>query len=212
MPKQASNNSLRIAMTKHNEDQQIQLNELYQRRKSAYKVPSSIKRRILHAANKKEDSNWLNFNFLNWTRGISLAAATAFLLRLIAIQRHDIFWPKQNNQQVQVVEIHTLADESQSLSENIQIKYAKNYQQYLQKQEFSALHHRKKALLNITRAGWELSTCNLEIVKVSRDVLQALSNLERIERSLRQGDHVDIYFNHNGNIIAISEAKDYRRC
>lgn len=199
-------------MTKLNKEHQTQLSELYQQRKCAYKAPSSIKRHILHAADKKKGTNWLNFNLLNWTRGISLAAATAFLVSLIAIQRNDAFWLKKNIVQVQVVEIHTLANESHSISQDIQIKYAKNYQQYLQKQEFSAHHHRKKALLNITNSGWELSTCNLEIVKVSSDVLQALSNLERIEKNLVQGDNVDIYFNRDGNIVAISQSKDYPSC
>ena len=199
-------------MNKSKKEPQAPLDELYQQRKSAYKAPASVKRHILHAAKQKRDSQSLSFNVLHWTKGISLAAATAFLLSLIAMQGKDGFWPRQDKQNLQVVEIHTLADEGQSLSEDIQIKYAKNYQQYLQKQQFSALHHNKKATLNITDSGWEFSTCNSELVKVSKEVILALSQLQRIEENLLQGAHVDIAFNLKGNIIGISQAEAHLRC
>jgi hypothetical protein len=199
-------------MNKSKKEPQAPLDELYQQRKSAYKAPASVKRHILHAAKQKRDSQSLSFNVLHWTKGISLAAATAFLLSLIAMQGKDGFWPRQDKQNLQVVEIHTLADEGESLSEDIQIKYAKNYQQYLQKQQFSALHHSKKATLNITDSGWEFSTCNSELVKVSKEVILALSQLQRIEENLLQGAHVDIAFNLKGNIIGISQAEAHLRC
>jgi len=42
--------------------------------------------------------------------------------------------------------------------------------------------------------------------------VQALSNLNRIEKTLQSGDWVDMVFNKDGKIIGITQRNNYHSC
>ncbi|MFT4941204.1 MAG: hypothetical protein ACI88A_004268 [Paraglaciecola sp.] len=212
MPKQTLKSSLRIIMTEQNHDENTDLTELYQQRKTAYKAPSSVKRHIIRAAKKKKTVGFSEFNLTNWTKGISLAAATVLLISLVAIRNNDSNWFTPKSVEVSLVEFHSLNDENVPLSQSIKVKYARNFDQYLNQQQTLANHHSKNALLRLTDEGWELTTCNDELLKISAELVLTLRNVNRIEEQLKNGDRVDIVFNQDGHIMKILQANTLPHC
>jgi hypothetical protein len=199
-------------MTEQNHDKDTDLTELYQQRKELYKAPSSVKKHIIRAAKKKNTIGFTELNLVNWTKGISVAAATVLLISLIAIRNNDNHWFNQKSVEVSLVEIHSLNDEKVPLSQSIRVKYAYNYHEYLSQQQTLASHHRKNALLRLTEEGWELTTCDDELLKISAELVRTLINVNRIEKQVENGDRVDIIFDQDGHIISILQANTLPHC
>jgi hypothetical protein len=199
-------------MTEQDNHKDTDLTELYQQRKAAYKAPSSVKKNIIRTAKNKQTISMTEFNFISWTKGISLAAATVLLISLVVIRNNDTSWFNQKSVEVSLVEIHSLSDENVPLSQSIRVKYARNYHQYLNQQQTLVSHHRKNALLRLTDEGWELTTCNDELLKISAELVRTLRSVNRIEERLENGDRVDIIFNQDGHIINILQTNALPHC
>lgn len=199
-------------MSDHQHNPEADLSKLYQQRKSAQKAPYSVRRKILLMAQRNRKKHSLKINFFSWASGISVAAAITLLITLIALQRQELQQFPHSTQQIEWVEIHSLNEEYARVSADTKIKYEQNYAQYLSQQQTFARHHGKVATLNLLDEGWELTTCDEKLVKISAQLVQALSNLNKIERQLKSGDWVDISFNQDGRIIAITHNEKYQHC
>lgn len=202
-------------MTEQDKEQTIELDKLYQQRKSLHKAPHAVLKRVMQeAAARQGNSSW-KLNLFNWTSGISLTAATLFLISVVALQWRNLPLLPTSVVQYNLVEIHSLEEEYANVSDtsySSKVKYEQHYAEFLHKQQTFARHHDKIASLRRLDEGWELTTCDEQLVKISAELVQALSDLNRIEAELQSGDWVDVVFNKEGKIIGISQRGKYHTC
>ena len=69
--------------------------------------------------------------------------------------------------------LHSLANKKQS--DVITERFAQHYADYLAQREVLVMHHQKHAVLATSNNGWQLKTCDAQIVKVSQDLIDALT-------------------------------------
>lgn len=183
------------------------LNELYQQRKQHYRASASDKRRIM-------DSELLSTPWQKWFHRvgqIAIAASTLLLISLVAFEQYKLNKP-DSAQEYTLVELHSLEEDAGSLSANMRHKYAQHYNAYLEQQQMFARHHKKSAVLSQFDNGWELQTCDQELVKISDELVEALHRMDTIEMSLKPGDLVDITFDKSGIILGIRRSNRAAMC
>ena len=183
------------------------LGALYQKRKSRIRSSASDKRKIM-------EQGLTQPFWQKWFNGIgqvAIAASTVLLIGLLAIQQTN-FTMKEQKTEFTVVELHSLDTEEQPLSENVRQRYAQHYNSYLKQQALFARHHKKAAIISQFDDGWELTTCDKELVKISDELVNALYQIDSIESSLKPGDSVEITFDKSGIILGISRSKQVAMC
>ena len=183
------------------------LGQLYQKRKSKVRTSTSEKRLLMsHEVFTPPWKKWFHRS-----GQVAIAASTLLLIVLVAFQHYSL-----NNhlpqQQYTLVEIHSLDEKEGPLSENVRHKYAQHYQAYLKQKQMFAKHHKKSAIIQQLDDGWELKTCDEEIVRISNELINALYDLNSIETSLRAGDQVEIAFDRTGIILSIDRSNSATMC
>jgi hypothetical protein len=184
------------------------LNRLYQQRKAQNAAPAGIKRQVLakHQAAMTSQQIWRRMTH------VAVAASTLLLCGLV-------FWHHYSWQSVEqeiattnytTIELHSLAPSKQS--DAISERYAKHYNNYLSQQQVLAFHHKKQAVLQQTEDGWQLQTCDQQIVKVSQDLIDALRNIHQIEGTFKNGDNVEMRFDKSGLILGIKPSAKLAHC
>lgn len=193
-------------MTKPNKTTEVDLNELYQQRKAKYAAPSIIKRKVM----SENHSGWNWQSIYQQFGAIALAASTLLLIGLISLQQ----LPNQQKPLMvyRTIEVHDLQPEEIGTAEQIRNQYAARYNQYLAQRQTFAFHHQKSAILHQANSGWEMTTCDQELVKVSNDLLMALIGINKIESKIENGDSVEIMFDESGIILGIKQAKQALHC
>jgi hypothetical protein len=202
-------------MTEQDREQTIELDKLYQQRKSLHKAPHAVQKRVMQEAKARQGRQSWKLNLFNWTTGISLTAATLFLISLVALQWQNLPLLPTSVVQYNWVEMHSLEEEYANVSDasySSKVKYEQHYAEFLSKQQTFARHHDKIASLKRLDEGWELTTCDEQLVKISAELVQALRELNRIEAELQSGDWVDVAFTKEGRIIGIRQNKNYHQC
>lgn len=194
-------------MTKSVKPTENELSELYQTRKRAHQAPRSIKQFINDNGSTK--SHW--HSFFNRISGIAIAAGTLLLVSLVALQQHSLDQPMLV-QDYTLIELHSLDTNKQSAGQNVRSLYAKHYNDFLHQKQILAKHHSKAAILNQIEDGWELTTCNKEIVKISNGLINALRKIDKVGGSPQDGEWVAIDFDKNGIIIAIASQPKLPHC
>lgn len=184
------------------------LNALYQQRKAQNPAPTSIKRQVLVKNQSVISSQQI------WRRITHVAVAASTLLLFGLVYWHHYSW-QDDKQQISTmhytsIELHSLAPSKQS--DAISERYAKHYNNYLSQQQILAFHHKKQAVLQQMHDGWQLQTCDQQVVKVSRDLIDALRNIHQIEGTFKTGDHVEMMFDKSGLILGIKPSPKLAHC
>jgi hypothetical protein len=194
-------------MTKSVKPNENELSELYQQRKQAHRAPRSIKQFL--QANNTDANTWSYF--FNRIGGVAAAAGILLLVGLVVVQKQNFDQPIYN-ESYSVIELHSLDIQKQSLNDNVRSRYAKHYNDFLKQKQVLAKHHSKAAVLKQFDDGWELTTCNQELVKISNELVSALREIDRVSNTLKTGDWVGVDFDRNGIIIAIIAQPEFPHC
>lgn len=199
-------------MTKLHDDQsnphfETQASELYQQRKSRHKANSSMKRHTL--AQAESASNWSGI--FNRFQHVAIAAGTLLLVGLVALQSYEL---RQAGPEIEYtsVQIHSLESDQKQDYAQIKVLYDQHRDDYLKQKVILASHHKKAAFLSQFDDGWELKTCDQELVKISSELVQILKEMKLINPQIKRGDSVQIAFNVNGLIVGIEPAKNNLQC
>lgn len=195
-------------MTKSHEPDELKISRLYDARKQRYQAPAASKRVVLrhHQASHKASTTWLNrFQML------AIASATILLVSLVAINHYSM---QHSDAPIKYtwVEIHSMEDEATDQFANIRHRYSTLYNDYLQQQHVLLTHHNRNALLSQLDDGWELRTCDNELVKISRELVAQLTQMNLVSDTLKSGDRVNIEFNQSGLIVGIFANKNLPQC
>ncbi|MDT0583980.1 MULTISPECIES: hypothetical protein [Alteromonadaceae] len=197
-----------------------QLSALYQAHKRGVAPPHQTRRDLLQAAAKAEGQhNSLAQGFgtwVRWSKGLSSVAALGILVIVVWIGQSNSFLQKRPeayvSAQYKTVNEHMLSSENPLASDVLRVKYDIAYREYLVGQGRIAVHHQKSATLMVSEQGWELATCENELVKVSDELLSMLAEIERIDLELVSGESVNIMYAMDGRIMSITRAKEPLRC
>ena len=95
---------------------------------------------------------------------------------------------------------------------NINQRYTEAYNAYIKQKTDFALHHNKRAKLELTQDGWQLKTCEDNPMLISNELIAALKTINQIDTSLNSGDVVNIAFAHNGIVLNISQSSQPMLC
>lgn len=192
-------------MTKLNASSEQSLKEQYAKRKRQHLAPPSIKRYVL----MKQQNHQTNAHIFKRLSYVAVAASTLLLMSFLLIERSERGLP---NADIAVVQIHTLSPEVESLSEHLNSRYASHYHDYLKQKQTFAAHHKKRAMLRDTDDGWQLATCDNEVLQLSDELITALVGMQQIDTQLKTGDMVDIAFDQSGIVLGIVRSGNYLRC
>lgn len=192
-------------MTSDNKPTDNLLEQLYTARKQQHPAPSSIKKnvRLKQSADRDLKKSLQRLSYA------AVSACTLVLIGLIFVHQTRFNSPAM---QYQIVQLHSLNSESMTLSDDINQRYAKHYNDYLNSQKNYAQHHQKVATLKKVDSGWQLETCDQQIVSVSNELLLALSHINKLDTQLNTGDIVDIAFDQSGIILAIQHSGRVLQC
>ncbi|WP_416307280.1 hypothetical protein [Neptunicella sp. SCSIO 80796] len=200
-------------MTRHHIDP---LQERYESRRRRHQAPRAVRELIMNKARRQQQHFWQRFNLLNWTIGVSALSALLLLYQFVTIYLGPNI---DNARQLQVVQIHRLNQEvtppftdTDKLNKQISILHADNYARYLQTDHIFAKHHSQIAKLISTHNGWQLQTCNDQIVQISQQLVNAMANAHRFEKNIHSGQQVNIQFDQQGRIIGIQSASTPYSC
>ncbi|MFT5277254.1 MAG: hypothetical protein ACI97K_000338 [Glaciecola sp.] len=193
---------------------------LYERGKRQTKPAVGMRRDILMAAKKEELKKYsLSKNFKNWlsvSKGLSAITALSMLVAFVWLGQSELMYQKSReglaNVQYTRIQSHQLESESQLASEALRLKYDSAYKDYLNQQGALAAHHQSKAKLLMSEQGWQLATCDNELVEVSENVLAMLNELSRIDLNVVAGDSVNILFAFDGRILQILKSSEPLIC
>jgi hypothetical protein len=192
-------------MTKPNEHNEDALKQLYAKRKLRHLAPASVKRNVLA---KQQDNQGTAFIFRRISF-VALAASTLLLMSFLLIQQSDQVVTEINYQTVQ---LHTLETNTERLSDSIKNRYADHYNSYLAQKKTYAAHHITKAALRFVDDGWQLKSCDDEVLQLSNQLIAALSNIQQIDAQISSGDAVEIAFDQTGIILGITRSGNYLQC
>ncbi|MEP4891304.1 MAG: hypothetical protein ABJV04_14855 [Aliiglaciecola sp.] len=204
-------------MTKPNEHDQgsskkaehfeTRISDLYQHRKSKIQGTASMKRQLMQSTQTQSSLYAWFHNFQHGT----FAAATILLIGLVAWQSYE--W-KQSSDTLRYtsVEIHNIDEQQSQDYQHISQQYQQHYQDYLQQKALLASHHQKSAILTQFENGWELRTCDQELVKISKQLIDTLEQMNLINGNFKTGDSVEIAFNISGLIVGIHPNKTLLKC
>lgn len=192
-------------MTKQDQQSDDALKQHYVKRKRQHSAPASIKRYVVA---KQQDNQSTAYIFRRISY-VAVAASTLLLMSLLLIQHSD---PVSTELNYQLVQMHTLDSEPESLSDSIKNRYAEHYKNYLTQKKTYAAHHKAKAVVHFVDAGWQLKNCDNEILQLSNELIAALSNIQQIDSQLISGDEVEIAFDQTGIILGITRSGNHLRC
>ena len=192
-------------MTKQNQQSDDVLEQHYAKRKLQHPAPASIKRHVLA---KQQDNQSTAYIFRRISY-VAAAASTLLLFSLLVIQQSD---PVSTELNYQIVQLHSLDTNTEDLSDSINNRYAKHYNDYLTQKKTYAAHHKTKAALNLTDEGWQLKSCDNEILQLSNELIAALSNIQQIDTLISSGDAVEIAFDQTGIILGITRSGNHLSC
>lgn len=192
-------------MTKLNHHSDDALEQHYAKRKRQHTAPAAIKRHVLA---KQQDNQSITYIFRR-IGYVAIAASTLLLMSLLLIQQSDQVSPEIN---YQVVQLHSLDTETEGLSDSIKSRYANHYNDYLAQRKTYAAHHKAKAVLHLVDAGWQLKSCDNEVLQLSNELIAALSKIQQIDTQINSGDAVEIAFDQTGIILGITRSGNHLRC
>ncbi|WP_339725681.1 hypothetical protein [uncultured Paraglaciecola sp.] len=192
-------------MTKQNQQSDDALEQHYLKRKSQHLAPASIKRHVLAKQHNNQNTAYI-FRRISY---VAVAASTLLLISLVLLQRTA---PVLSDYNYQVVQLHTLDIEPESVSARINNRYAEHYKNYLAQKNTYAAHHKSKAVLHLVDAGWQLKNCDNEVLQLSNELIAALSNIQQIDTQINSGDAVEIVFDESGIILGITRSGNHLRC
>jgi hypothetical protein len=192
-------------MTNQNQHSDDALKQLFAKRKRQHTAPAAIKRHVLA---KQQDNQSITYIFRR-IGYVAVAASTLLLMSLLLIQQPDQVSTEIN---YHVVQLHTLDNDTKSLSDSIKSRYAKHYNDYLAQQKTYAAHHKTKAVLQLVDEGWQLKNCENEVLQLSNELISALSNIQQIDSQIISGDEVEIAFDQTGIILGITRSGNHLRC
>lgn len=194
-------------MTKPHKISEVDLSDLYQKRKQKHQSPSSVKRSVM--SHSRQDQHWRPI--FNRIGAVAIAASTLLLIALVTVHQGNLNKPVQTGEYT-FVELHSLDQQVNDLASNVRARYAEHYNDYLKQKQILARHHKKAAVLNLYEDGWELTTCDQELVKISNELVLALQKIDKVGTQFSNGDFVDIEFDKNGIIIGIQQSPRYQHC
>lgn len=206
-----------------------QLSQLYLKRKACNKLPSSLKMDSAKRLAKKQlnKQSWWRFNFDKYTQ-LGAIAVTALIALLVMTPQlkltlpfvHSIYSETPENIGYSLVEFHVIRNSSELkgseelnmdtlnqevLGDNSRLVDYLNASKTLKNQQvFTQVHHQKYARVIRQNEELALLTCDKALMKISKDVLIALENMQtKFPKDLKQGQIVSITFNQNGQIISL---------
>ncbi|MDO6694840.1 hypothetical protein Q4574_16200 [Aliiglaciecola sp. 3_MG-2023] len=193
--------------SKQAEHFETRISDLYQHRKSKVQATASMKRQLMQSTESKSKLYGWFSNFQHLT----FATATILLLGLVAWQSYEL---RQSPDTLRYtsVEIHNIDEQSSQDYRQISQRYQQHYQDYLQQKALLASHHQKSAILTQFENGWELRTCDQELVKISKQLIDTLQQMNLINGNFKTGDSVEIAFNVSGLIVGIHANKTLLKC
>ena len=193
-------------MTKQ-ENNELDLNSLYENRKKRNGSPSSLRRQVMKNALVNKPGAAL----VNRFQQLAIAAGTLLLISLVAIQYYDIKHG-QPPMTYTIVEVHSMAAENNTSYAHISRQYDEHYRQFMQHKALLVSHHNKSAVLNQIEDGWELVTCDQELLKISNELIGTLAQMDLLGDALANGDNVNIAFNRHGLIVGIHQQIKPKKC
>lgn len=192
-------------MTKSDQENHDPLEQLYAKRKGQYSAPPSIKRQLL-AKQRESQSTAHIFKRISY---VAVAASTLLLMSLLLIEQSDLVSSKVK---YQVVQLHSLETQPGSKSADIKHRYATHYNNYLSQKKTYTAHHKTKAALHLMENGWQLISCDQQVLQLTNELVAALSNLQQIDSQISSGDAVEIAFDQTGIILGITRSGNHLRC
>ncbi|WP_158971121.1 hypothetical protein [Paraglaciecola sp. L3A3] len=195
-------------MTDHNKQSEQSLEQLYAKRKSQNLAPLSIKKNLL----LKQLESKKTKPILQRLVYVAVAASTLLLFGIFSIQKMHFATPVSHSN---ILHIHSLTPEPKhinSMRDDINNRYAKRYQEYLSQQQTFAFHHKILAKLELVASGWQLKTCDNQVMLISNELIAALGQINQLDLNLVSGDIVNIAFDSTGIILAIEQSKDQLIC
>lgn len=194
-------------MTKQHKTDELDLSALYQARKEQHTAPVSIKRQVMRQATERKGVK-------NWFSGIqqvAIAASTLLLVGVVSVHYYRLNYGPTLLTYTSV-EVHSLGTESADIAGQIRHLYAQRYEDFQQKQAMLASHHSKSAVMTQFDQGWELTTCDQSLVKVSNELIAKLKSMDMISANIQSGDNVNIQFNREGMIVGIEQTTQLHHC
>ncbi|MBL4630880.1 MAG: hypothetical protein JKY14_06860 [Paraglaciecola sp.] len=192
-------------MTKQNEYNDQTLEQLYAKRKRQHLAPASVKREIM---SKQQNNQGIAYIFRRISY-VAAAASTLLLMSLLLTQQSEQVTTELH---YQIVQLHTLDTKTKPLFQSIKSRYAAHYKDYLAQKKTYAAHHKTKAILHLVEQGWQLKSCDDEILQLSNELIAALSNIHQIDAQINSGDTVEIAFDQTGIILGIIRSGNYLQC
>lgn len=195
-------------MTEQNKHSDKTLEQLYTERKAQYTAPASIKRHLLVKQQASINSRYI-FRRISY---VATAACTLLLFGLFSLQQMQNSTPPTF---YSVIHIHSLDTQNTPVTterQEINARYAKRYKEYLKQQNTFALHHNKQAMLKKMDNGWQLKTCDDEIMFMSNELVAALANIHQLDQKLNSGDIVNIAFDSSGIILTVGLSNKQMLC
>ena len=192
-------------MTEHDKRTDESLEQYYAKRKRQHQAPASIKRHILTKLHADQGITYI-FRRISY---VALAASTLLLMSLLLLQQSDQVSAELD---YQVVQLHSLETHAESLSSSIKNRYADHYNDYLAQKNTYTAHHKTKAILHLADQGWQLKSCDDEVLQLSNELIAALSNIKQIDAQISSGDTVEIAFDQTGIILGITRSGNYLQC
>lgn len=193
-------------MTKR-DNNELDLSSLYENRKKRNNSPSSLKRQVMKQASRNKPV----VTFFNNFQQLAIAAGTLLLFSLVAIQYYDTKHG-QPPLTYTLVEVHSIGTEENTPYADISRQYDEHYQQFMQQKALLVSHHNKSAVLSQIEDGWELVTCDKELLKVSNELVSTLKEMDLLGNALATGDNVNIAFNRYGLIVGIHQQAKAKKC
>ncbi len=66
--------------------------------------------------------------------------------------------------------------------------------------------------MHLADQGWQLKSCDDEVLQLSNELIEALSNIKQIDAQISSGDTVEIAFDQTGIILGITRSGNYLQC
>ena len=189
------------------DNNELDLSSLYENRKKRNSSPTSLKRQVM----KQTSKNKPIIALFNRFQQVAIAAGTLLLISLVAIQYYDVQHGQPPMTYTQV-EVHSMGTEETTDYAHISRQYNEHYQQFMQQKAVLVSHYSKSAVLNQIEDGWELVTCDQELLKVSNELITALKEMDLLGDALNSGDNVNIAFNRQGLIVGIHQQVNAKKC
>lgn len=182
------------------------MQQLYQGRRQSRQAPKRLRLRVLKAARQAEapqENSWRSW--WNQVVTVSTMAAMALFVGLGIVEQ----WSPQPLLLATQIEVHRLQDEPQinlpNYNERFRQVKAKYYAHYLQRHQ-AIMHSQQQAVLLASTGDWQLETCGQGYIAVSQGIIANLKQQQRISDGVALGSRVNIQFDAEGHILAITDS------